>query len=117
MTVSEDTLLMILDRDPELIYNELQSKDCSLEALAVLTTYGTKLPAGKEYGDRDQRRQWLDSERAKRVRQNIAKLIVPQIKSPQDLQEFLLHVRQRRGVGRLINGIIEECQKNLMVKA
>lgn len=116
MTVSEDTLLMILDRNPDLVYAELRGKDCSFDAIAVLLTYGIRLPAGREWGTRDQRKQWLESERAKRIRQNIAQLVPPQVRSMADLREFTMEVRARRGIGRLVQGILEKCKENLMEK-
>ena len=107
--VSDDVLLQILDRDPELIYFELQSRECSFDAIAVLLTYGLDLPAGREWGSRDRRRQWLASERAKRIRQNVARLVPVQISTKSDLRRLERALGKRRGRGKLVRKILKEC--------
>ncbi len=107
MTFSENTLLYVLDRNPELVYSEIKMKQCEPAALAVCLCYGKGLPQGREWGTREQRRLWLDSERAKKIRRTCAVLAIQAVQSEKELMKLYREIRKKRGYGPLVKFLIK----------
>lgn len=107
MTVSEDLILYILDQDPQLVFSEIRSKGCEPVAIAICLCYGKDLPAGREWGTRDQRRTWLASERAKCIRRTVAELAIQATPTEKDLMRLYRAVVKRRGYGPVVKGLIQ----------
>ncbi len=107
MIFSENTLLYVLDQNPELVYSEIKTKQCEPAALAVCLCYSKDLPQGREWGTREQRRQWLDSERAKKIRRTCAVLAIHATGSEKELMKLYREVKKRRGYGPLVKFLIK----------
>lgn len=106
MTVTEDVLLYLLDKDPQRLYDELAT--ASVEAVAVCLTYGKDLPAGCEWGSRGQRKQWLESERAKHVRKTVAAIAAQSVADEAGLMRLYRAARKKRGYGPLLKRIVRD---------
>ncbi len=106
MTVSDDVLLYMLDKDPQRLYDEIAGADVS--AVAVALTYGKDLPQGRQWGSRDQRRAWIESERAKHVRRTVLQAALQAIPDEATLMRLYRAIRKRRGYGPVIKRLIRE---------
>lgn len=109
MTLSEDVLLYVLDKDPESLYSEITwaAVRCP-DAVAICLTYGKDLPAGREWGSRQERQQWRDSQRAKHVRRTVALIAARSLETEAELMRLYRAIRKRRGYGPLVKGLVRQ---------
>ncbi len=110
--INEDILLYWLDRVPEHTLEQVrESKD--LATLAVIATYGKDLPQGRQRGSVNERKTWRESERAKRIRQDAADIVVKACNSAEDLEKFYRLYRRRASHGSLVRWIIREVREKI----
>lgn len=107
-TVSADILLYLLDKEYNSTLSRLKESG-DLPGLAIALSYGCGLEAGREFGTREQRRNWILSQRAERVRKIACDIVIGLNLERSQLRSFLLTVRKQRGYGPLLKRIMRSC--------
>lgn len=106
MIVSEDVLVMMIDSDWSGTIGRLRSS-ADLLGLSLAMAYGIGLPQGREWGARDQRAQWLHSERAKAVRQYAMLAAKSLLTSDSDLMRFVRLCKRSRAYGGTLKRLVK----------
>lgn len=108
--VSVDVMYQLLDRDePGTLRRLVEAGD--LPGLGHVLCYGVLLPAGREYGTRDQRRQWIECQRSCKVRHDAARAVLELVRDEVSLVRFVRWVKRRRGYGKLLRRLVAEWHK------
>lgn len=102
--VSVEVCQSLLDRDYRGTISRL-AEGADWAGLRLALCYGLSLPAGKEWGTRSERAEWIANARASHVRKLAAKTVIDLGWPDEVRSKFVHYVGRRRGFGPLLAAV------------